>query len=166
MNALAGVKHIAPYKRGGLGRTGQGLGKRVRELKSELRGRRWGEEPSFERQREVGSGANSGEIGRKRKWGEEKRDVVKEGDKGGVDRGQGGSGTSSAGPKKRLGKKQRQRAKLAEEAMKANGSQPQQSHDIPESRPPVNAPPVNVSTETEGETKKKRRKKKKTVEGA
>ncbi|KAK4684486.1 protein KRI1, partial [Tremellales sp. Uapishka_1] len=44
LNQLVSVKHIAPYKSGGLGFAGKGLGKRVRELKDELAKRKWGEE--------------------------------------------------------------------------------------------------------------------------
>ncbi|WVR07983.1 hypothetical protein IAU60_005026 [Kwoniella sp. DSM 27419] len=44
LNKVLGVKSIAPYRKGGIGMVGKGLGKRVRELKDDLRGRRWGQE--------------------------------------------------------------------------------------------------------------------------
>ena len=44
LNALVSVKHIAPYRSGGMGAGGKGFGKKVRELREGLKQRRWGEE--------------------------------------------------------------------------------------------------------------------------
>lgn len=126
LNALAGVRHLAPYRRGGFGRAGMGLGKRIRELKADLRARRWGDEEGAEASRKEkarvkGSGANADGMGRKRKWGED----VEGGAQGSGDKAPKAekvngavpvSGQGGEGPKKRLGKKQRMKAKLAAEA--------------------------------------------------
>jgi len=126
LNALAGMRHLAPYRRGGFGRAGMGLGKRIRELKSTLRQRRWGEEEGAEASRKdkarvKGSGANADGMGKKRKWGEDA-----EGGASGMGESApqklngagsaGGGAKAGEGPKKRLGKKQRMKAKLAAEA--------------------------------------------------
>ena len=103
LNALAGVKHIATYRRGGMGRAGFGLGKRVGELKNELKGRRWGEEGDMNGLggRGHGGGGGSGANG---------ITVKRRGESSA-----GGDGTQ-ARKTKRLGKKQRERAKAAAEA--------------------------------------------------
>jgi protein KRI1 len=63
LNALASVKHLAPYRRQGLGRAGMGLNKRVYDLKKELKSRKWGEEDGEGGERKVGSGANDVKLG-------------------------------------------------------------------------------------------------------
>ena len=145
LNALAGVKHIAPYRRGGMGKTGMGLGKRIRELKSQLSSRTWDDLPSQlsnqkknkRKDKAGGSGANADGILGKRKWGA-----------GEEPQGQGEG--QSGEKKKRLGKKQRQKLKAAEQAPagdKADG---------------LKAVPIVVNGDAgrEGEDKKKARRKK------
>jgi protein KRI1 len=185
LNALAGVRHIAPYRRGGLGKTGQGLSKRIRELKGQLRARRWGEEQAIakkeHKERQAGSGSNLGEMGKKRKWG---GDVAQPSGEQGEDAETDKSNAAAsrvnaqAGPKKRLGKKQRMRAKLAEEAAAAappsaggntgvsQSTAPQAQNQTPASMKSV--PAVDATQDGErgdGESKKKRRKKKKSGTG-
>ena len=60
LNAIAPVKTLAPYRRG-KGHTGKGIRKRVRELQTELKTRRWGESaPTLPRlSQNGGTGSNS-----------------------------------------------------------------------------------------------------------
>lgn len=164
LNALTSVRHIAPYRRGGLGRTGQGLGKRIRDLKTKLQRRKWGEEDDIEVSHQQfhhpkpgrlpGSGANTNLIGTKRKWGQAMAPGEGQAAKAGtivvhVD--------GQRGPKKRLGKKQRMKAKLAE------GGEPAASSGGGEIVP-AGGDMVNQETGGEdGEAKKRRKKKKKSA---
>ena len=92
LNTVAPVKTLAPYRRG-LGVVGKGLGKRVRELKGELRKRRWGdtETSSSTQFRRIGTGSNDVPVGLRN----------------------GGEPKERKG--KRLGRKQRLKAKRLEE---------------------------------------------------
>ena len=166
LNLLAPVKHIAPYRRGGMGRTGQGLGRRIRDLKSQLKRRRWGEEEEAESQeagnnqhqrfvRQPGSGANTDEMGTKRKWGEASAP-------GGDSAGKPTAALANngeRGPKKRMGSKQRMKAKAALMAGEANPVAP----DAIASAAPVSATAAGAIEDNEGGDggSKKRRKKKK-----
>lgn len=85
-----GVKHLAPYRHGGLGTAGKGMGQRVRALKETLAARKWGEDFPDER-----AGAKT--QSRQRDSGYASRQ---------------GDGEKKAG--KRKGKKERSRVKLAE----------------------------------------------------
>lgn len=153
LNAIASVKHIAPYRQGGLGMAGKGLGKRVRELKDELRARKWGEENLNQGQSQAnkGAGARARDSGWPRK---------------------GGEGSSEGKrPGKRMGKKERMKAKAAagvvgetsaenagekrKEAPSKAASAPEQRHEGGEG-----------ADGGEGERKKKRRKTKHGHEGA
>lgn len=62
LNTITSVKHIATYRYGGLGATGKGIGKRVRELKDQLRERRWGEETGMKKGAVQSSGSGSNSI--------------------------------------------------------------------------------------------------------
>lgn len=93
LNQIMSVKHIAPYRSGGLGMAGKGLNKRVRDLKESLKGRRWGEEyvPPKE-----------GKEERYRDQGWPKRNV-----------GGGSDGAQAVKPKKREGRNERKRKAAA-----------------------------------------------------
>jgi len=178
LNALTPVRHMAPYRRGGMGRTGQGLGRRVRDLKSQLSGRKWGvdeeegndaAESSQQHQRFVrqpGSGANTDEMGPKRKWGA----AHGPGGDPTVKPAQGsnakGPGTGHRGPKKRMGAKQRNKAKLALE--RAERAEVEAVTTAVSGRPDV-AMVLEDSTfggkpgDDDGEGKKRRKKKKKSA---
>lgn len=70
LNELVSLKHLAPYRRGGLGSAGRGLGQRVRHLKSRLSERKWGDEmpeekkkPARRKKNAGGEGANAIPLG-------------------------------------------------------------------------------------------------------
>ncbi|WRT69784.1 uncharacterized protein IL334_006775 [Kwoniella shivajii] len=79
LNKVLSVKSIAPYKKGGIGMQGRGLGARVRELKDEVRKRRWGQEvkpwkenaPEHAARRD-GGGDGGGEDGERKRSGKRK----------------------------------------------------------------------------------------------
>lgn len=145
LNALVSFKHMQPYRRGGIGRAGVGLGRRVRDLKSRVAQRKWGaeadeqgdERPKFHIERQGPGGANAMPLGER--------------------------------PGKRKGKKERMKAaKAAAEA----GEEEAEGGDVEEREPkrqrteaaaPVPAAPVAPVVELAegaGESKKRRRKKK------
>lgn len=101
LNEVLGLKHYAPYRHGsGVGAAGRGMGKRLGELKSKLSKRKWGEEIEVDRK---GFGKD-GDDGRPRDSGYKSREnngFAKDSD-----------AVPSGPPKKRAGKKERQRAKL------------------------------------------------------
>nr|XP_031858396.1 uncharacterized protein CI109_006159 [Kwoniella shandongensis]KAA5525468.1 hypothetical protein CI109_006159 [Kwoniella shandongensis] len=143
LNKVVGVKSIAPYKKGGIGMAGMGLGKRVRDLKDELRNRRWGEEnKSWEQQ--GGESSN------------------RERDNGYGDREQEKRST------KRKGRKERQRdakanGKEGQSSEAGNGTQEQPQAEGKRKAEVVESA-VDGAGDADGESKKKRRKKKKAVE--
>ncbi|AAW45496.1 ribosome biogenesis-related protein, putative [Cryptococcus deneoformans JEC21] len=158
LNKLVTMKGIAPYRKGGIGIQGKGLGKRVRELKDKLRERRWGEEPSQTKSRE-----EKKEKKRKRDDGEERGQDERRGKKS---EGEATEKSEKVRNGKRLGKKERMRLQKAAEAA---GAAPAAAGE-PESAPaekkrtvesgemPADAPAANGE---DGGDKKKRRKKKK-----
>ena len=89
LNALMSVKHIAPYRKGGLGAQGKGLGKRVKDLKSSLAGRKWGEEVWAPKGKE-GAGARQQDGGYAQR-----------------------NGAAGEGKKKRMGRNERKRKAAA-----------------------------------------------------
>ncbi|CAK9783244.1 hypothetical protein CC85DRAFT_310258 [Cutaneotrichosporon oleaginosum] len=158
LNSLVSIKHMQPYRRGGLGRAGVGLGRKVRDLKAKLARRRWGEEgergaeagpsKSFHIERQGPAGANAQPLGERRST-------------------EDGAGR----PGKRLGKKERQKRKAAAaEAGEAHDvpSQAQQAEPSVKRRKveeaPAPASPIVELAEGAGEGKKRRRKKKKNAE--
>jgi protein KRI1 len=155
LNAIASVKHIAPYRQGGLGMAGKGLGKRVRELKDELRARKWGEENQNQNQSQSssGAGARARDSGWPRKGGE-------------------GSGEGKR-PGKRMGKKERMKAKVAAGAAGEMSVEHAGEKRTEAPAKAVSAPEHKRGGEGgddggggEGERKKKRRKKEHGHEGA
>lgn len=151
LNSLVSIKHMQPYRRGGLGRAGVGLGRRVRDLKMKLARRRWGEEgerseagPSqgFHIERQGPDGANAEPLGPRRSAEE---------------------GAAGGRPGKRLGKKERQKRKAAEEAAEGGAQEKPSPKRLKVEEAPPPAPVVELA-EGAGEGKKRRRKKKKAAE--
>lgn len=157
LNELVSVKALAPYRRGGLGRAGYGLGRRVRDLKSRLQGRKWGEEPEPEskpgqKRRAEGGGANAVPLGK-------------------------GKGAAAEGrPGKRLGRKERERLRAAEGGPAAGegegegeaavaGEKRKRTEDVPAPAESAEAADAGGPGAGDGEKKKKRRKKKKAAAG-
>lgn len=107
LNQFLGMKHFAPYRHGsGVGSAGRGMRDRLKELKSRLRDRKWGEEV-VEHEAKGGAGA----------FGSKTRDS-----------GWGGAaakqGAGTGEKKKRIGKKERQkRQKAAAAAAAASGAE-------------------------------------------
>jgi protein KRI1 len=102
LNEVLGLKHYAPYRHGsGVGAAGRGMGKRLGDLKSKLSQRRWGEEVEVDKK---GFGKDPAtrrpqDNGYK---GRENNGFAKDSD-----------AVPSGPPKKRVGKKERQRMKAA-----------------------------------------------------
>ncbi|BEJ13502.1 hypothetical protein CspHIS471_0306760 [Cutaneotrichosporon sp. HIS471] len=145
LNGLVSFKHMQPYRRGGLGRAGVGLGRRVRDLKAHLSRRRWGEEgersgtQSMRIERQGPGGANAQPLGQRKT------------DEGGR-------------PGKRLGKKERMKRKAAESADVAEAPQEEPSTKKRKVEEAPALPPGVELAEGAGEGKKRRRKKKKAAE--
>lgn len=140
LNALVGVKHLAPYRHGGLGNAGKGMGQRVRALKETLAERKWGEEVPDER-------TVAKQKHRQRDSGYPARQ---------------GDGEPKAG--KRKGKKERTRAKLAEgDVTVAEGTvaaAPQGTTPVKRKAEEAPVAPVAAETTVESEGRKRKRKKK------
>lgn len=143
LNELVSVKALAPYRRGGLGRAGYGLGRRVRDLKTRLQGRKWGEEPEPESKKKgkkggEGGGANAVPLGKK---------------------------TGEGRPGKRLGRKERERLRAAEGGEGEETAVAGEKRKREEEPEPAAAEAKEAVSEAggagDGEKKKKRRKKKK-----
>lgn len=158
LNKLVTMKGIAPYRKGGIGIQGKGLGKRVRELKDKLRERRWGEEPSQMKSREEK---------KKEKEKKRKRDDGEEGGQGERREKKGEGETVEKSEKvrngKRLGKKERMRLQKAAEAA---GEPERESESVPAEKkrkvePGETSGDAPAANGEEGGDKKKRRKKKK-----
>jgi protein KRI1 len=148
LNSLVSVKHIAPYRQGGLGTAGRGLGKRVRDLKDDLRKRRWGEEYRAPRDQH---GKGGKERARDSGWPKK----VAGDEEDGENKRKG----------KRMGKKERMKAKLAEGGLGAEQSEAANpvnstTGEKRKSHPEAEVLLPNVSGGEGGEAKKKRRKKK------
>ncbi|WWC73610.1 uncharacterized protein I206_107582 [Kwoniella pini CBS 10737] len=80
LNKVLSVKSIAPYKKGGIGLQGRGLGNRVRELKEDLKKRRWGQDNKPWKENGVEHSANK-EGKMKNTDGEKKRTGKRKGKK-------------------------------------------------------------------------------------
>jgi protein KRI1 len=114
LNEVLGLKHYAPYRHGsGVGAAGRGMGKRLGELKSKLSQRRWGEEievdkNGFGKDPATRRPKDNGYKGRENNGSAKDSDAVHKG-----------------APKKRAGKKERQRLKAAgAESVADSASQP------------------------------------------
>lgn len=102
LDAIAGLRHIAPYRKQGLGMQGRGISKRIYDLKQTLKNRKWGEEMEVDedgkpRTKSKPRPTDSGWSAKRKADG----DGHAEGEEGGSKK------------KKRLGKKQRQREREA-----------------------------------------------------
>lgn len=130
LNALVSIKHMQPYRRGGIGIAGRGLGKRVRDLKATLAGRKWGEEPDVQAERNHAGpgGANALPLGQR-------------------DRGE---------KTKRLGRKEREKRKAAEGG---EVGEKRKREEEPEPEPEPEAEVADTPA-AEGGKKKRRKKKK------
>lgn len=146
LNAIAPVKTIAPYRRG-MGMAGKGLGKRVRDLKGELRKRRWGEVDALAGPRPTRTGSNDVPVGR---------------------RGEGEERHERKG--KRLGRKERMKMKVVEEGDGIAESVPLQTKPLAGINQLSEDQPLNMANggsplpeggRGEAEGKKRRKKKKK-----
>ncbi|WVQ74342.1 hypothetical protein IAR50_003941 [Cryptococcus sp. DSM 104548] len=160
LNQIVGMKSIAPYKKGGIGMAGKGLGQRVRQLKEQLKERRWGEEPGMpsngkrekKRKREHHDDSVNGEAGGERKEKRSKADSEeKPSDK--VKNG------------KRMGKKERKRLQAAA-AAEAGAGHADSTLDVPVVTPSANEVPANEGVSEGGEKKKRRKKNKSKAEVA
>lgn len=99
LNEVLGLKHYAPYRHGsGVGAAGRGMGKRLGELKSKLSKRKWGEEIEVDKK---GFGKDDDRPRDSGYKSRENNGFAKDSD-----------AVPSGPPKKRAGKKERQRAKL------------------------------------------------------
>lgn len=106
LDAIAGLKHIAPYRKHGLGMQGRGISKRIYDLKQKLRQRKWGEDPDAADEQGQGQDKRSRDSG----WSTSTSTGTKrKADTTSTDGGQGDSDRK----KKRMGKKQRQKAAAA-----------------------------------------------------
>ncbi|WWD04222.1 hypothetical protein V865_002290 [Kwoniella europaea PYCC6329] len=95
LNKVLSVKTIAPYRKGGIGHQGKGLGQRVRQLKEDLRKRKWGQDDN-----------------ERKPWKENRAEhAAKKDSKSGVE----GGGGEEKRSKKRKGKKERKRAAVGGE---------------------------------------------------
>ncbi|KIR81491.1 protein KRI1 [Cryptococcus gattii E566] len=162
LNKLVTMKGIAPYRKGGIGMQGKGLGKRVRELKDKLRERRWGEEPSQSKSRE-----EKKEKKRKRDDGEERGYGEKREKKSESEITEKSEKVRNG---KRLGKKERMRLQKAAEAVGAAGAAVDEPESVPAEKRKVesgetlaDAPAANG--EEAGDKKKRRKKKKSKADG-
>lgn len=123
LNDFLTVKHYAPYRHGsGVGAAGRGMGKRLGDLKSKLATRRWGEELEVDA-KGFGKDAEKARRSRDSGW---KKNGGGGAASGGAGTGKDGEGSASAGgggvPKKRMGKKERQRLKAGGEAPTAGAA--------------------------------------------
>jgi protein KRI1 len=158
LDAIAGLRHIAPYRKQGLGMQGRGISKRIYDLKQTLKNRKWGEEMEVD---EDGKPRTKSKPRPTDSGWSSKRKADGEGEE------EGGSKK-----KKRLGKKQRQREREANgfvgpdgHLVAGVGAEGQASSNRYEGGEAahveiVAAPVAEVATGEAGEGKTKRRKKK------
>jgi protein KRI1 len=148
LDQIAGLRHIAPYRKQGLGMQGRGISKRIYDLKQKLRNRKWGEEMEYDQDGKPITIERNRDAG----WGDKKR-------KNADGEGEGEGGEKK---KKRLGKKQRERERMAR-ADGGVGVEPSGSASGPavgnRYEEPV-AAPAHAEQGEEKEGKARRRKKK------
>lgn len=168
LNQLLSVKHIAPYRKGGLGMQGKGYGKRIREFKDGLKGRKWGEDVWVPAGHPGHPHAHGGQVHGQGQGDGRRRDQGW-GQKGGAIAGAGAGGAGEK--KKRMGKNERKRKAAAEdEAGNGNGDGAGKQGNAP-SVPSHGANGASTPAtgqaegngEESGEAKKKRRKKRKSA---
>jgi len=148
LDAIAGLRHIAPYRKQGLGMQGRGISKRIYDLKQKLKERKWGEEMEADEDGKPRTmSRDAGWSGKRKASGDDKEDS--------------GEGTRK---KKRLGKSQRKREREAKGWVAPEGG------EASTGTPSVNRfeAPEQIKTEEvaapatgEGEKEGKKRRKKK-----
>ncbi|WVQ84513.1 hypothetical protein IAT38_006667 [Cryptococcus sp. DSM 104549] len=179
LNKLVSVRSIAPYKKGGVGLQGKGLGKRVRELKETLKGRRWGEEGGSgsgeggEQKREKDQGWKGKHGEKSEEGGEAKRSTKRVGKKErlkqqkAAEAAGGASAATVAEPEASAPKEKKEKKSKASEPSAEASAVPKEKKDkkrkaedeVPESAD------VNAGGGEGGDKKKRRKKKKSKAEG-
>ncbi|WVO18487.1 hypothetical protein L204_106204 [Cryptococcus depauperatus] len=160
LNQLVSMKTIAPYRKGGIGIQGKGLGKRVRELKDRLKDRRWGEQMSKEtrlqgqkRKRDNVEDSQNRQVGSEK--GEDREDRTIEGQHEKSEKKRSG---------KRLGKKERLKLQRTAETIVSNSENVDETPPKKSKLENDHATSINRQKATDDESeensgKKKRRKK-------
>jgi protein KRI1 len=149
LDAIAGLRHIAPYRKQGLGMQGRGISKRIYDLKQKLKERKWGEEM------EADEDGKPRTMSRDAGWSGKRK-------ASGEDKDEGAEGTRK---KKRLGKSQRKREReakgwVAPEGGEASTATPSVNRfEAPEQ--PKTEEVVAPTAVGEGEKEGKKRRKKK-----
>jgi protein KRI1 len=150
LDAIAGLRHIAPYRKQGLGMQGRGISKRIYDLKQKLKERKWGEEM------EADEDGKTRTMSRDAGWSGKRK-------ASGEDKDEGGEGTRK---KKRLGKSQRKREREAKGWVAPEGGEGASTatpsvnrFEAPEQ--PKQAEEVVMTATGDGEKEGKKRRKKK-----
>ena len=172
LNGIVSMKHIAAYRHRGLGKAARGLDKRVRDLRSTLKDRKWGDESEEvgnpgKAAKASGTGANGIAVGKE----EAKRKGKRKGKKErmrlrvGFDAVEGGDG--EADPKLGFGAVEAEKV----DSVEREDRRPGVSHVAMTDKPRDNPVEVNkrksehgVDAAVNSEGNKKRRKKKRTSE--
>jgi len=152
LDAIAGLRHIAPYRKQGLGMQGRGISKRIYDLKQKLKERKWGEEMEADEDGKPRTmSRDAGWSGKRKASGDSK------------DKDEGGEGSRK---KKRLGKSQRKREREAKGWVAPEGGEAASAatssvnrFEAPEQ--PEKAEVVVATASGEGEKEGKKRRKKK-----
>ena len=152
LDAIAGLRHIAPYRKQGLGMQGRGISKRIYDLKQKLKERKWGEEMEADEDGKPRTmSRDAGWSGKRKASGD------------GKDKDEGGEGSRK---KKRLGKSQRKREREAKGWVAPEGGEAASTatssvnrFEAPEQ--PEQAEEVVATASGEGEKEGKKRRKKK-----
>ena len=152
LDAIAGLRHIAPYRKQGLGMQGRGISKRIYDLKQKLKERKWGEEMEADEDGKPRTmSRDAGWSGKRKASGDSK------------DKDEGGEGSRK---KKRLGKSQRKREREAKGWVEPEGGEAASAatssvnrFEAPEQ--PAKAEVVVATASGEGEKEGKKRRKKK-----
>lgn len=153
LDAIAGLRHIAPYRKQGLGMQGRGISKRIYDLKQTLKNRKWGEEMEADEDGKPRTMSRDAGWGGKRKSTDDKEDKEGEGSR----------------KKKRLGKNQRKRERVANGWVAPEGETTTAATTVSGNRFEAPEPAAELSAPAEGtgagagegeKEGKKRRKKK------
>jgi protein KRI1 len=152
LDAIAGLRHIAPYRKQGLGMQGRGISKRIYDLKQTLKNRKWGEEMEADEDGKPRTMSRDAGWGGKRKANGDDKE---------------GEGESTR-KKKRLGKNQRKREREANgwvapepEAGAAAATESNNRFEAPKQEQTEAVPESAQAAAGEGEKEGKKRRKKK-----
>jgi len=152
LDAIAGLRHIAPYRKQGLGMQGRGISKRIYDLKQKLKERKWGEEMEADEDGKPRTmSRDAGWSGKRKASGD------------GKDKDEGGEGSRK---KKRLGKSQRKREReakgwVAPEGGEAGSAATSSVNRFEAPERPEKAEEVVATAAGEAEKEGKKRRKKK-----